>query len=145
MELPLPQMLARHRADPNCATCHIRFDAMGLVFEGFGPTGQVRTTDGAGKRIQDAAEFPNNMRGTGMKGLVQYIKEDREGDYVDNLCRKLLSNALGRTLLLSDELLVAQMRQNLERNQYKFSALVDTVISSPQFLNKRKSVTISKG
>ena len=40
LDLPLRDMLARHRQDPNCAACHARFDSFGLVFEGFGPIGQ---------------------------------------------------------------------------------------------------------
>ena len=146
MELPLPQMLARHRADPNCAICHVRFDAMGLVFEGYGPTGQVRKADMAGKPVEDSAVFPNGGSGKGMEGLIKYIKQDREGDFIDNLCRKLLANALGRSLLLSDEPLVARRCGRIwNGNEYKFSALIDTVLSSPQFLNKSTGGGISKG
>jgi mono/diheme cytochrome c family protein len=145
MELTLPQALARHRADPNCATCHVHFDAMGLVFEGYGPTGQVRKTDMAGKPVEETAVFPDGSDGSGLEGLKKYIKQQREGDFLDNLSRELLAYALGRTLMLSDEPLVTQMRENLERNKFQFSALVDTIISSPQFLNKRKAQAASKG
>src|SRR5256885_3042130 len=41
-ELTLPQLLARHREDKACAGCHRRFDSVGIVFEGFGPTGERR-------------------------------------------------------------------------------------------------------
>ena len=61
----------------------------------------------------------------------------RQEDFLDNLCRKLLANALGRTLILSDDLLVEQMMNNLRANGYRFSSLVDTIVTSPQFLNKR--------
>src|SRR6185503_1372284 len=44
-ELTLPQLLARHRADVACAGCHKRFDAVGIVFEGFGPIGELRKKD----------------------------------------------------------------------------------------------------
>ena len=109
LELPLPETLARHRADASCATCHVRFDSMGLVFEGYGPIGQVRTLDMAGKPVQATAVFPNGASATGLEGLRRYVKEQREGDFVDNLCRKLLAYGLGRTLILSDEPLVAQI------------------------------------
>ena len=33
--------------------------------------------------------------------------------------------------------LVEQMRANLAANGYRFSALVETIVTSPQFLNKR--------
>jgi len=115
---------------------------MGLVFEGFSPTGQARTQDMAGKPVENTATFPNGTTGTGLSGLRTYVK-GREGDFLDNLCRKLLANALERSLLLSDEPLITQMRQALEKNNYKFSVLVDTIIASPQFLNKRQSASLA--
>ena len=38
---------------------------------------------------------------------------------------------------LSDEALVDKMKTNLAADGYKFRALVDTVVLSPQFLNRR--------
>ena len=58
LDLPLREMLARHRADPDCAACHARFDALGLVFEGFGPVGDRREKDLAGRPIDARASFP---------------------------------------------------------------------------------------
>lgn len=145
MELSLPQTLARHRADANCATCHVRFDSMGLIFEGYGPIGERRSVDLAGKPVEATAVFPGDIRGTGLDGLRTYVKAQREGDFLDNLCRKLLANALGRSLLLTDEALVADMRARLEAGGYKFSVLIDTIVTSPQFLNKKKSDPSAKG
>src|SRR6185295_4864791 len=33
LDLPLRDMLAKHREDASCAACHQRFDSLGLVFE----------------------------------------------------------------------------------------------------------------
>src|SRR5919201_1389868 len=54
-DLPLRDMLARHRQDKTCAACHSRFDAFGLVFEGFGPVGERRTSDLAGRPVDVSA------------------------------------------------------------------------------------------
>ena len=40
----------KHRANPVCAACHARFDSFGLAFEGYGPVGDARTKDLAGRR-----------------------------------------------------------------------------------------------
>ena len=56
LDLPLRQMMERHRADPQCAACHAKFDAMGLVFEGYGPVGerrQTRSRQPPGRRLGD--------------------------------------------------------------------------------------------
>ena len=60
---------------------------------------------------------------------------------IDNFDRKLLTYALGRTLLLSDEPLLDEMRRALQADGYRFSALVETIVASPQFLNRRSAVT----
>ncbi len=141
--LSLRQMLAKHREDPNCASCHARFDSFGLVFEGFGPVGESRTLDLGGRPVDASATFPGGSERTGLAGLRSYIHENREGDFLDNLCRKLLSYGLGRTLMPSDEPLVDEMRAKLAANDNRFSAMMDVIVASPQFRSKRASVTLA--
>ncbi len=136
-ELTLRETLARHRADPNCASCHQRFDSLGLVFEGFGPVGESRTLDLAGHPVDTRAVFPDGSEGSGVAGLRTYIHAHRQEDFLDNLCRKLLAYALGRSLMLSDEITVRDMRARLDAHGGKFGNLVDVIVTSPQFLNKR--------
>jgi hypothetical protein len=135
--LTLPQVLARHRADKSCAGCHRRFDSIGLVFEDFGPIGERRTRDLGGRPVQTSALFPDGKERQGLAGLRTYLRAKRESDFVDNLCRKLFSYALGRSLVLSDKEAVATLRTRLAANGYAFGSLVEAIVTSPQFLNKR--------
>ena len=136
-DLTLREVLARHREDKSCASCHARFDSFGLVFEGFGPVGERRTLDLGGRPVETRADFPGGREATGVAGLRAYIRANREGDFVDHLCRKLLAYALGRSLLLSDDPLLATMKQRLAANGHRFSTLVETIVTSPQFRTKR--------
>jgi hypothetical protein len=136
-DLPIREMLAKHRSNPVCASCHSRFDSYGLAFEGYGPIGERRTTDLAGRPIDAQVEFPGGGKGTGVEGIEAFIRAHRENDFVDNFSRKLLAYSLGRSLMLSDEPTIEQMRAALAANNYRFSALVETIVTSPQFLNKR--------
>ncbi|QEL13669.1 DUF1592 domain-containing protein [Limnoglobus roseus] len=136
-ELTLREALARHRADKACAVCHERFDSLGLVFEAYGPVGERREKDLGGRAVDAKATFPGGSTGDGLAGLTAYIRGHRQQDFADNLGRKLLTYALGRSLLLSDEKLVREMRTKLEANDYRFSSLVEAIITSPQFLNQR--------
>jgi len=136
-ELTLREVLARHRADKSCAGCHDRFDALGLAFEGYGPVGELRAMDLGGRPVDSRATFPGGGEGTGLDGLRAYLKHRRQDEFVDNLCRKLLAFALGRTLLPGDDDLVDEMRRKLAANGYRFSTLVEAVVTSPQFLNRR--------
>ena len=96
----LRDMLARHRNEKSCASCHARFDALGLVFEGYGPVGERREKDLAGRAVDARATFPGGMEGEGFAGLKNYIREKRQGDFVAGFCRKLLAYALGRSLIV---------------------------------------------
>ncbi len=136
-ELTLPQLLARHRDNKSCAACHRRFDSIGLVFENFGPVGELRTRDLGGRPIDTAATFPDGIDRKGLAGLRAYLQEKRQDDYLDNLCRKMFVYALGRSLVPSDDLAIKEMRTRLVADDYKFGSLVETVVLSPQFLNRR--------
>ncbi|MDG1895840.1 MAG: DUF1592 domain-containing protein, partial [Fuerstiella sp.] len=136
-ELTLRQMLARHREHQSCAGCHDRFDSIGLAFEGFGPIGESRERDLGGRPVSTTATFPGGDEGTGLDDLRTYLRQHRQEEFVDNLCRKLLSYALGRSLILSDDLLIRKMRSQLGHDEFRFSSLVESIVNSSQFLNKR--------
>ncbi len=137
MNLPVREMLAAHRANPVCAACHARFDSFGLAFEGFGPVGEARKADLAGRAVETAVTFPGDVKGEGLAGLKSFIKDYREENFVDNFSRKLLAFALGRSLQLSDEGLIDRMKDNLKANDYRFSAAALTIAQSPQFRTRR--------
>jgi hypothetical protein len=139
LDLPLREMLAKHRENPACAACHARFDSLGLVFEGYGPIGEKRSKDLAGHPVDTQAVFPGGILGAGFEGVQTYIREHRQKDFIDNLSRKLLAYALGRSLQLSDEPAIERMQTKLTANAYRFTPLVETIVTSPQFLNKRSS------
>ena len=98
LDLPLREMLAKHRDNPSCSSCHARFDSFGLTFEGYGPVGETRTKDLAGRPVDTQAAFPGGSQGSGLAGLQSYIRANREKDFLDNLSRKMLVYALGRSL-----------------------------------------------
>jgi hypothetical protein len=137
MDLPVRDMLVKHRENPACASCHARFDSFGLTFEGYGPVGETRSKDLAGRAIDSHATFPGGSQGCGLTGLQSYIRANREKDFVDNLSRKMLVYALGRSLILSDEPLVQRMNAKLAASGYRMSTLVEAIVTSPQFLRKR--------
>ncbi|MDB5174769.1 MAG: Protein of unknown function (DUF1587)/Protein of unknown function (DUF1592)/Protein of unknown, partial [Phycisphaerales bacterium] len=144
-ELTLRETLARHRENKSCAVCHDRFDSVGLVFEGYGPVGELRAKDFGGRPVDTHAVFPGGGEGAGLAGLRDYIRGHREQDFVDNLCRKLLAYGLGRTLLPSDDDTLQQMRTKLAADGYRFGTLVESIVTSPQFLKTRVDAAVITG
>ena len=141
LDAPLRNVLVQHRANPACASCHSRFDSFGLAFEDYGPIGERRTTDLAGRSVETDAVFPNGVKGTGYEGVQTFIREHRQADFIDNVSRKLLAYALSRSLLLSDDLAVERMKRQFAAKDSRFSSLVAEIVTSPQFLNRRVSVS----
>ena len=137
MDLPLRQMLERHRANPSCAACHARFDSFGLAFETFDPVGRRRTHDLGGRTVDARATFPGGIEGEGLQGIRQYIRDHRENDFVRGFVGKLLAYALGRSLALSDDLLIQEIGSKLAGDGYRFETVIESIVTSRQFLNKR--------
>ena len=135
-DLPVREMLARHRQNPVCAACHSKFDSFGLAFEGYGPVGDARTKDLAGRPVDTNVTYPGDVSGVGLAGLQSFIREHRQQEFVNSISRKLLAYALDRSLQLSDEALIEKMAAH----DLHFQSLIETIVTSPQFLNKRVSL-----
>jgi hypothetical protein len=135
--LTLRETLVRHRAEASCAGCHSRFDSIGLAFEGYGPVGELRTIDLGGRPVDTHVTFPHGGEGAGVEGLRNYLLASRQGDFVENLCRKLLAYALGRSLLPSDDATIQDMRARLAADGHRFGSLIESIVTSQQFRNKR--------
>jgi hypothetical protein len=116
-----------------------------LALEGYGPVGEARTKDLAGRPVDIRAVFPGGSEGSGVEGVQSFIRQNRQNEFLDSLSRKLLAYALNRSLQLSDEATVERMNSRLAANGYKMNSLVETIVTSPQFLNKRVAVQISSG
>lgn len=138
-ELTLREALAKHRENVACAGCHERIDSIGLAFEGFGPVGERRELDLGGRPVDANAVFPGGTEGHGVEDLRKYLVTHRRDEFVDNLIRKLVSYALGRTLILPDELLIRDLHEKLKADGFRFGSLVENIVTSPQFLNIRGS------
>ena len=142
-DLTLRQALAAHRANPACAGCHARFDSYGLVFEGYGPIGELRSKDLGGKPVDARAPFPGSIERSGVAGLQDFIRKSRQKDFVDTICRKLLSYSLGRSLQPSDDSILFKMQQKSAARGYRFGPLVETLVTSRQFRTRRASAALA--
>jgi hypothetical protein len=143
LDLPLRELLAKHRENKACAACHARFDSLGLVFEGYGMVGERRSKDLSGRAIDDSAIFPGGTAGTGIEGLRAYVRASRQDDFINNVSRKLLSYALGRSLILSDDIAIDTMRATLMKDAHRFDSLIESIVTSSQFRNKRSGEELS--
>jgi hypothetical protein len=75
----------------------------------------------------DGAQFD------GVDGLRNYLLTTRREAFLRQFCKKLMGFALGRAVQLPDEPLLAEMRRQLDANDYKFASAVEAIVGSPQF------------
>jgi hypothetical protein len=131
------ELLALHTADATCARCHKRFDPVGLSMEGFDAIGKSRSKDLAGRPVDNLVRLPSGDNARGIPEFSKYLATERKDEFTRTLCRKFLGFALGRSLELSDRVLLEKMQAELQKNDYRIGVLFETVVMSPQFRNQR--------
>jgi hypothetical protein len=127
------QLIERHTSDERCAGCHARFDPFGFALEGYDAIGRFRTIDTAGHPVNTQVKLISGTAFNGLDGLRNYLLTTRRDDFVKQFCRKLLGYSLGRGIQLSDRPLLDEMRQRLEKENYRVTAALDALVRSRQF------------
>lgn len=131
----LRQRMEQHRANPACAACHTSMDSMGFALENFDPLGRWRDRDGE-FLIDPAGELPGGERFSGPAELKQVLVSKREL-FTRCLAEKMLTYALGRGLEYYDRPAVNQIVESMSRQEFRFSSLVESIVSSEPFTRRR--------
>jgi hypothetical protein len=134
--LNIRQQLEKHRADAQCASCHDKIDPLGIALENFDAIGRWRTAERDGSPLATVATSHDGAELNGLAGLKRYLLS-REDEFFRHFNRKLLGYALGRAVLPGDRALLDRMQATLKSSDHRFSTLVEQIITSPQFLNRR--------
>ena len=132
-ELTERKLTELHSSDPACMKCHQRIDGFGFALENFDTIGRFRAEDKSGHAIDTEVVLPDGTPINGLDGLRNYLLNIRRDSFLRTFCRRLLGYALGRSVQLSDEPLIADMMSQLKAHDYQFSVALETIILSPQF------------
>jgi hypothetical protein len=127
----LRERLERHRASATCAGCHKVMDPLGFAMENFDAVGTWRTRD-AGLPLNASGQLAD---GTAVDGIVA-LREAlvaRSDVFVQTLTEKLMTYALGRGLQYYDMPAVREVVRNAARQDYRFSAIMNGIVSSAPF------------
>ena len=131
----LREAMARHRANPECASCHAQMDPIGFAFEQFDAIGRYRETEG-GLPIETRSELPDGRVVDGVEG-VKHLLLDEPERFVSAVTEKLLMYALGRNIQYYDRPAVRAIVRDAAGNDYTFEALVQGVVRSVPFRMRR--------
>lgn len=131
----LRERLELHRADASCAVCHDRIDPLGFGLENYDAIGAWRTHDGEAP-IDASGELPDGTTFNGPRELKRMLL-GRSEEFTYCLTEKMLTYALGRGLERFDRNAVEAIRDDVARNDYRFSALVLGIVKSMPFQMRR--------
>jgi mono/diheme cytochrome c family protein len=131
----LRQRLERHRASPNCASCHAVMDPVGFSLEPFDLIGRHRDSDG-GSPVNATGQLADGTRLDGPASLRKALL-DRRDAVAATATEKLLTYALGRRVEHFDMPAVRAVVRAAARDNYRFSSLVTGIVSSVPFQMKR--------
>ena len=130
------ELMAEHRSNRACASCHARFDPMGLALENYNALGAWREK-AAGQKIDPSGKLATGETFKNVKELQHLITTTRRGDYYRCITEKLLTYALGRGTEYYDLCTIDKIATDLENNGGKFSTLIKGITNSPAFLTRR--------
>jgi hypothetical protein len=135
--LTVREMIAKHRSNPTCASCHAVMDPLGLALENFDATGRWRDRDRyAGAAIDASGELPDGTPINGPDDLRKALLR-RPEQFVQTFTEGLLTYATGRKLEYYDMPTVRRIVRGAAGGGYRFSALVQAVVRSEQFRMRR--------
>jgi mono/diheme cytochrome c family protein len=129
------QRLERHRANPNCASCHAVMDPVGFSLEPFDLIGKWRDTDG-GTPVNATGRLADGTTLDGPASLRKALLSRRDA-VAATATEKLLTYALGRRVEYFDMPAVRAVVRDAARTNYRFSSLIAGIVKSVPFGMKR--------
>ena len=130
------QMLA-HRRSPSCNGCHGLMDPLGFALESFDAVGEYRTKDRfAGAPIDASGQLPDGTALNGPDDLRSALLR-RPDQFVQTLTEKLMTYALGRSLVYTDMPAVRAIVHSSAAEDYRFESVVMGIVTSAAFQTER--------
>ena len=136
--LSMRDRMVQHRANPACASCHALMDPLGLALENFDAVGRWRTRSEASTPIDASGTMLDGTSFDGVDGLREALLR-RSDVFLTTVTEKLLTYALGRGLAYSDAPAVRQIVRAAAAEDYRFNALLTSIVNSLPFRARRSS------
>ena len=150
------EQLAKHRADPACASCHRKIDPPGFALESFDVMGRFRTRyhslekgdpvkgiNRRGKPIKFKLALPVDSSGETADGRPFRDVEEFRGLILQdqralarNLVEQLVIYSTGAPIGISDRGRIEQILDETEANGFGLRSLIHAIVRSDWFLKK---------
>src|SRR5262249_12370758 len=131
---PVRELLARHRSNAACSTCHNLMDPIGLGLENFDWMGRWRDKEANGNPVDAEGALPSGEKFNGPVELRQVLLAKKD-DFIRNLSGRMLGYALGRSLQDGDSCTVQRLMEAVEKDGYRARTLIREIVLSVPFRN----------
>jgi len=132
--LSFRDLLAVHRDNPACMSCHMKMDPIGLGLENFDAIGRWRNTyekdtiDASGVLASgEPFEGPNELK---------HILLEKKETFARNLSEKMFTYAIGRSIQFVDEPALQKLQKNLLDNNFNPEMFIKELVNSYAFRYK---------
>jgi len=147
------EILAKHRSDENCASCHVKMDPLGFALENYDPIGiwrdfydgRLKGQQKKGTRKRTPENKTDIIDSTGQTDSGEVFEDivelkrillKKEHLVARNLIMRLLTFGTGRTLSAADKLEIDQLVDKAKQKDFRLRDLIKIVVSSKIFLEK---------
>jgi mono/diheme cytochrome c family protein len=135
--LTMREMMAKHRSNPTCSSCHAVMDPLGLALENFDATGRWRDRDRyAGVAIDSSGKLPDGTSVNNPDELRNALLR-RPDQFAQTFTEGLMTYANGRKVEYWDMPTVRRIVRNAAASDYRFSTIVSAIVRSDQFRMRR--------
>jgi len=134
-KLTLKQRIEDHRNHAACMSCHAKIDPWGIAFENYDALGRWRN-EVKGKPVDATSLLFNKQKLDGMKGLKQFLLENRQDQFARAMVYKMVTYALGRPLTFGDYASVNRIAADLRKQEDGLATMVRLIVASELFQSK---------
>ena len=80
--------------------------------------------------------LPDSTTIKDLNELKAYLLSNRKDEFAENVVRRMLAYALGRSLEFSDNEIVQQLTSSFQANDYRLASLVEEIVLTDHFQMK---------
>jgi len=137
------EMLAKHKSDASCASCHVKIDPPGFALENYDPAGRWRDNYLAiqrgrrakGAKVDASFKMPDGREFNDLDQFKSLVLADKKA-LARNVTEKLLTYGTGAPVGFADREAVEKIVAQSAASDFGFRSLLQEVVTSPIFLNK---------
>ncbi len=137
------EMLAKHRNNDQCASCHVKIDPPGFALENYDPAGQWRDRyfrggrggRSRGVKINASYKLADGRPFQDVDGFRTLVLTDPD-NLARNVAEKMLTYGTGAPIRFTDRRHVKKIVEQAAEKEFGFRSLLHAVVASPVFLQK---------